>query len=332
MLRLLAIGSRHNARSICEADHEDARVATESLSDLYLPPQTEHVLRAQSLRGFVGDVAVAKCPGNNNRSILRFDGVIPVRVEIIEVVNRPWSLVKRWSFLWQSALCQQQQRYNQCAPKNDLHPIAGVGFMLGVRPLVEAPFSDHHRLVWQFVAATCVRGKVFRKFPRYRVNPLDYASLELASPEIIFHVVADLFPALRTDMGINAAVGDDFDVLVGEQQINQDAVVLCCVPDPQMRENIERAPPRRLIADKRGSVERALHDKAHLAGMGRFARLDCVLDARQHLWGKDASHPPGVLEKMLANALDTHPAFSLPTSRGAATTKAASAAGKAAGT
>ena len=77
--------------------------------------------------------AVAKCPGNNNRSILRFDGVIPVRVEIIEVVNRPWSLVKRWSFLWQSALCQQQQRYNNAPPKNDLHPIAGVGFMLGVR-------------------------------------------------------------------------------------------------------------------------------------------------------------------------------------------------------
>ena len=109
--------------------------------------------------------AVAKCPGNNNRSILRFDGVIPVRVEIIEVVNRPWSLVKRWSFLWQSALCQQQQRYNQCAPKNDLHPIAGVGFMLGVRAPRRGPFSDHHRLVWQFVAATCVGWKVFRKFP-----------------------------------------------------------------------------------------------------------------------------------------------------------------------
>src|SRR6516164_307752 len=97
-----------------------------------------------------------------------------------------------------------------------------------------------------------------------------------------------------------------------------------------MRENIERTPSRRLVANKRGAVERALDDKAHLAGMGRFARLDCLLDARQHLWGKDAPHPPGVLEKMLADALDAHPAFSLPTSRGAATAKAAAAAGEAA--
>ena len=62
--------------------------------------------------------------------------------------------------------------------------------------------------------------------------------------------MADLLPALSTNMGIDAAIGDDLDILIGEQQIDQNAVVLCGVPDPQMRENIERAPSRWLVANR----------------------------------------------------------------------------------
>jgi hypothetical protein len=67
--------------------------------------------------------------------------------------------------------------------------------------------TNHHRLVGQLVLATCVGRKVLREFPRHGLNSLDYASLELVAPEVTFHVVADLFPALRTDMGVDAAIG-----------------------------------------------------------------------------------------------------------------------------
>src|ERR1035438_7567642 len=155
--------------------------------------------------------------------------------------------------------------------------------------------------------------KMRRELPRHRLDPLDDAGLEIPGLELGFHVAADLFPAARADMGFDAAVGDDFDLAVGEQQIDQHAVVVRGVPDPQMRKNVERALARGLIVEQRRAVERALDDKAQLAGMGSFAGLDRLLDAVEHLGRKDAPHPPTVLDEMLADAPDTHPnSYQLP--------------------
>ena len=83
-----------------------------------------------------------------------------------------------------------------------------------------------------------------RQLPRHRFDPLDHAALEIAGPEFGFHLGADFLPAGGADLGVDAAVGDDLEVAVGEQQIDQDAVVVRGVPDPQLRKNIQRARSR----------------------------------------------------------------------------------------
>src|SRR5450432_855168 len=151
----------------------------------------------------------------------------------------------------------------------------------------------------------------------------------MAGPEIALHVAADRLPASHADLGIDASIGDDLDVAVGQQQIDQHTIVVGGVPDAQMREQIERALARRLIAKQRRAVERAFDDKADLAGMGGLAGLDRLLDTRQHAWRKYPPHPPVIFDKMLADAFDLHVGEPyLPASRSAAAAEAAASAAK----
>jgi hypothetical protein len=83
--------------------------------------------------------------------------------------------------------------------------------------------------------------------------------------------VADFLPAGGAYPGVDAAVGDDLDVAIGEQKIYQHAVIVRGVPDPQLRKDIQRPLPRRLIAKQRGSVERAFDNETQLSGMRGFA-------------------------------------------------------------
>ena len=63
-----------------------------------------------------------------------------------------------------------------------------------------------------------------------------------------------------------AAVGDDLDVAVGEQQVDQHAVVVRGVPHAQLRENsVERALPRIMARAQVAEVEAALDREADLA-------------------------------------------------------------------
>ncbi len=75
-------------------------------------------------------------------------------------------------------------------------------------------------------------------------------------------------PTLR----VNAAVGDDLDVAVGEQQVDEHAAVLLGVPDPQQPEHLERALARRHAAQHARERQRRLDDEAHLPAMTPFAR------------------------------------------------------------
>src|SRR5216684_8266900 len=148
--------------------------------------------------------------------------------------------------------------------------------------------------------------KIFCELPRHGFDPLDHAALEIPRLEIRFHLAADVLPAFRANLGVNAAVGDDLDVAVRQQQIDQHAAVVRGVPDPQMREQIQRALARRLVPKQRRAVERAFHDKADLARVRGFARLDRLLYSREHVRRKHLPDPPVVFEKVLADALDVH--------------------------
>ena len=132
------------------------------------------------------------------------------------------------------------------------------------------------------------------------------------SPELGLHRAADRLPARSADLRIDAAIGDDLDVAVGEQQIDQHAVVVRGVPDPQMREHVERALAGGLVAEQGGAVERAFHDETDLAGMRCFALLDRLLDAVEHVLRENLLRPPMMLHEMSGNALDAHDRYQLP--------------------
>src|ERR1700730_5541805 len=170
----------------------------------------------------------------------------------------------------------------------------------------EMTTSNHHWRIRQFVAVPAMRGKMRRQLSRDRLDPLDDAAFEIPRFEIGLHVLADFFPAGGADFCIDATIGDNLDVAVGQQQLDQHAVVVDGVPDAQVRKNIQRAFPRRLIAEQRRAVQRALHDKADLAGMRGLARFDRLRARGQHVGRKNPPYPPAVLKKMSADAPDAH--------------------------
>src|SRR5712671_4845512 len=150
-----------------------------------------------------------------------------------------------------------------------------------------------------------------RQLLRNRMDALDDATRKISRSEIALHLGADFFPPRGADLGVDAAIGDDLDVAVGQQEVDQHAVIVGGVPDAELRENIQRALPRGLIAEQRRAVERAFHDKAYLAGMRGLARPDRLLDRSQYLGRENPPHPPAVLNKMPADAPDIH-AYQLP--------------------
>src|SRR5215472_13867523 len=172
--------------------------------------------------------------------------------------------------------------------------------------------SDHDRLVRQLVARMGIGREIFRKFARHRRASLEHTRLELAGAEVVLHAAADHLPPARADPAVDAAVGNNLDIAVGEQKIDQHAVIVRGVPDPQMRKDVERTLACRLIAEQRPAVERTLHDKTRLAGMGGRAGLDRPLDRSQHVGSKDAPRAPVMLDEMPCDATDAHVDYQLP--------------------
>src|ERR1700738_3037232 len=121
----------------------------------------------------------------------------------------------------------------------------------------------------------------------HSLDALCDAGFKLPRPEIALHRLADFLPARAANFCIDAAIGDDLDLAVGQQEIDQHAIVVGGVPDPQMRKNIQRALPRRLILEQRLAIQRAFHHEADLAGMRRLARLDRLFDGSQYLARKN---------------------------------------------
>src|SRR3954451_15450454 len=148
--------------------------------------------------------------------------------------------------------------------------------------------------------------KMLRQVPRHRRDALEHSGLEISLAEFGFHRPADLLPFRRADFRVDTAIGENLDIAVGQQEIDQHAVVVRSVPNSQMRKNIQGTIAGRLVAQQRRAIQRAFDDKTDLAGMGRLTRLDRALDRSQHMLRKDLSNPPAVLEQMLADALDAH--------------------------
>src|SRR5262249_41605731 len=112
--------------------------------------------------------------------------------------------------------------------------------------------------------------------------------------------------ARRADERVDAAIGDDLHIAVGEQKIDQHAIVVGGIPDTQMRKHVECTLARRLVAHQRRAVKRTLDDEAQLAGMCGLARPDRPLDPVQHRLREHPPQSPAMSDQVLAAALDAH--------------------------
>ena len=131
-----------------------------------------------------------------------------------------------------------------------------------------------------FAPAPATRGKMLRK---QRADPRDslFGPLrKMAVAKRRFHRPAHRFPFRRSDLAVDAAVGDDFYIAVGEQQVDEHAGVVLGVPDPHQAEDFERAFARRQRLEHASKRQRRLDDKADLAAMVLLAGRDGRLDAR----------------------------------------------------
>ena len=97
---------------------------------------------------------------------------------------------------------------------------------------------------------------------------------------------------------VDAAVGDDLHIAVGQQEIDQHAVVVLGVPHAQRREHLDRAFPRRHTAQQLRQIERVLDREADLSGVRGFALADGLLDRVQQACRERPPHAPGSREQM----------------------------------
>src|SRR3569833_2132090 len=176
-----------------------------------------------------------------------------------------------------------------------------------------------------------MRRKVFGKQPRDRRDALDDATLDLTGAKLGLLVAADRLPAAGSDTRMDTAIGDDLDVAIGEQNIDQHAVIVCGVPDPQLREQVERTLARGLVAKQGRAVERTFHHEAHLSRMRGLASLDGLPNTIERRRRKYLPYPPTMYEKMPRDTPHTHLSSSpSPPPRSAAAPKPAAASGEAA--
>jgi hypothetical protein len=78
--------------------------------------------------------------------------------------------------------------------------------------------------------------------PRYRLDALNNFSLEISVSKFGFHHVADVLPPCGAYQSTNVAIGWKFHITIGQQEVDQHAVVVRGIPDTQLREDIQRAP------------------------------------------------------------------------------------------
>src|SRR5690348_18377273 len=93
-----------------------------------------------------------------------------------------------------------------------------------------------------------------------------------------FHSCTDRLPRTGRHLTVDAAIGDDLDVAIGKQEVNEDAGVLLGVPDAKQTEHLERALARREVPQHAKRRQRAFDGEAYLAAVATLACGNRVLD------------------------------------------------------
>ena len=112
-------------------------------------------------------------------------------------------------------------------------------------------------------------------------DPAQHTLFEITFAECTFHFTAYRFPALRADPPMDAAIGNDLNIAVRQQQIDQHAVVVFGVPDLQRRKHVKRALACGQSAQQECRIQRVFDGKTNLTSMPGFRLRNRLFDARQ---------------------------------------------------
>ncbi len=137
-------------------------------------------------------------------------------------------------------------------------------------------------------------------------NAPQHTRLEIAAPEVRFHCLANCFPFATIHLGMNASVRDDLDVTIGKQDIDEDAVVVFGVPDPQFRKDINRSRASRRSLQHGNGMKCSLDREPHLPNMRVMTGMNRSLNGDKRLARERSVDAPVRHEEMPKGPFDVH--------------------------
>ena len=133
------------------------------------------------------------------------------------------------------------------------------------------------------------------------------AGLVVAGAQVLAQAVDDGLPLRGADAAVEAAVGDDFDRVVGQQQIDQHAVIGFGVPDAQLAEQRDRPLPRMQPFPEIGQRQAGFDADADLAAVPGLTGADLRFQAGYRKLRQGAPDiavvGPAMLEQTLEKAM-----------------------------
>src|SRR5688572_12125173 len=163
------------------------------------------------------------------------------------------------------------------------------------------------RLVGELITiATSVGGEMAFYQAAHRRDPCQRALGEASGAEMALHDPANPFPVGLCDALAGAAVGQDLDIVVGQQYIDEYAVAKFGIPDVQVREGLDGAFARREAGPDLRQFQGRFDHEADLAAGGPFRGRDGRLDVFQDGNGESPPRSGARREQVAERAHELH--------------------------
>src|ERR1019366_1839398 len=147
---------------------------------------------------------------------------------------------------------------------------------------------------------------VARQQRTHRIDARDRPGFIASVAKMFFHEAAHRFPLRLTDSVFHSPIRDDFDRVIFKLNIDQHAVVVFGIPDPQATEDFERAVPRTQLVDDVQRCERGFDCETNLASVRPLGAGDGLLDGIQRRFGEQHARPPVRSRDMPNQATELH--------------------------
>jgi hypothetical protein len=152
---------------------------------------------------------------------------------------------------------------------------------------------EDHGSIRQAFRSRALRRKIAGEQRADLSDSGNHAGFEFAPAKRLFHALTDGIPLLLGDSRVDTAVAHDFDVAIGEQQVNKHTCVLFRVPHAKLGEDLNRPLPRADPTKQRRQVQRGLHSKPDLAAVNLLGFPDYGLNHTERARRKRPSGNPG---------------------------------------